>query len=40
MAKINKLKSWFFEKMKLTNFQPDSSKKKKNREESDQQNQK
>ena len=29
MAKINKLKSWFFEKMKLTNFQPDSSKKKK-----------
>ena len=26
--KINKTKSWFFEKIKLTNLQPDSSRKK------------
>ena len=31
IAKNNKMKSWFFEKMKLTNFQPDSSKKKQRR---------
>ena len=29
-VKINKTKSWFFEKIKLTNLQPDSSRKKKN----------
>ena len=28
MVKINKTKSWFFEKIKLTNIQPDSSRKK------------
>ena len=27
-AKINKTKSWFFEKIKQTNYQPDSSRKK------------
>ena len=27
IAKINKTKSWFFEKIKLTNVQPDSSRK-------------
>ena len=27
-VKINKTKSWFFEKIKLTNLQPDSSRKK------------
>ena len=26
--KIHKTKSWFFEKIKLTNYQPDSSRKK------------
>ena len=30
IVKINKTKSWFFEKIKLTNLQPDSSRKKKN----------
>ena len=34
---INKTKSWFFEKIKLTSLQPDSSRK---REASNQQNQK
>ena len=29
IAKINKTKSWFFEKIKQTNHQPDSSRKKK-----------
>ena len=29
IVKINKTKSWFFEKIKLTNLQPDSSRKKK-----------
>ena len=29
IVKINKTKNWFFEKIKLTNLQPDSSKKKK-----------
>ena len=38
IVKINKTKSWFFEKIKLTKLQPDSSRKK--REESNQQNQK
>ena len=28
IANINKTKSWFFEKIKLTNLQPDSSRKK------------
>ena len=28
IAKINKAKSWFFEKIKLTNYQPDSSRNK------------
>ena len=28
IAKINKTKSWFFEKIKLISHQPDSSKKK------------
>ena len=28
MAKINKAKSWFFEKIKSTNHQPDSSRNK------------
>ena len=28
IVKINKTKSWFFEKIKLTNLQPDSSRKK------------
>ena len=36
VVKINKTKSWFFEKIKVTNLQPDSSRKK----ESNQQNQK
>ena len=32
IAKINKTKSWFFEKIKkLTNFQPDSSRTKERR---------
>ena len=30
IVKINKTKNWFFEKIKLTNLQPDSSRKKKN----------
>ena len=29
IVKINKTKSWFFEKIKLTNLQPDSTRKKK-----------
>ena len=29
IVKINKTKSWFFEKIKLTNQQPDSPRKKK-----------
>ena len=29
IVKINKTKSWCFEKIKLTSLQPDSSKKKK-----------
>ena len=37
IVKINKTKSWFFEKIKLTNIQPDSSRKE---EESNQPNQK
>ena len=28
IVKINKTKSWFFEKIKLTNLQPDSSRKR------------
>ena len=28
ITKINKTKSWFFEKIKLTKHQPDSSRKK------------
>ena len=28
IVKMNKTKSWFFEKIKLTNLQPDSSRKK------------
>ena len=28
IVKINKTKSWFFEKIKLTSLQPDSSRKK------------
>ena len=28
IVKINKTESWFFEKIKLTNLQPDSSRKK------------
>ena len=28
MVKINKTKSWFFEKIKLTSLQPDSSRKR------------
>ena len=31
IVKINKTKSWFFEKIKLTNTQPDSSRKKERR---------
>ena len=31
IVKINKTKSWFFEKIKLTNLQPDSSRKKDRR---------
>ena len=31
IVKINKTKSWFFEKIKSTNPQPDSSRKKKKR---------
>ena len=31
IVKINKTKIWFFEKIKLTNPQPDSSKKKERR---------
>ena len=30
IVKINKTKSWFFEKIKLTNLQPDSSRRDKN----------
>ena len=30
VVKINKTKSWFFEKIKLTNVQPDSSRKESN----------
>ena len=29
MVKINKSKSWFFDKIKLTNLQPDSTRKKR-----------
>ena len=29
IVKINKIKSWFYEKIKLTNQQPDSPRKKK-----------
>ena len=29
IVKINKPKSWFFEKIKFTNLQPDSSRKKR-----------
>ena len=29
IVKINKTKSWFFEKIKLTSLQPDSSRKKR-----------
>ena len=39
IIKINKTKIWLFEKIKLANLQPDSSRKKE-REESNQQNQK
>ena len=28
IVKINEIKSWFFEKIKLTNLYPDSSRKK------------
>ena len=38
IAKINKMKGWFFEKIKLTNFCQIPQEKK--REESNQQNQK
>ena len=31
IVKINKTKSWFFEKIKLTNLQPDSSRIKQRR---------
>ena len=31
IVKINKTKSWFFEKIKLTSIQPDSSRKKERR---------
>ena len=31
IVKINKTKSWFFEKIKLTNLYPDSSRKKETR---------
>ena len=31
IAKINKTKSWFFEKIKLTSLQPDSSRKRERR---------
>ena len=31
ILKINKTKSWFFDKIKLTNIQPDSSGKKEKR---------
>ena len=31
IVKINKTKSWFFEKIKLTNLQPDSSRTKERR---------
>ena len=29
LVKINKTKNWFFEKIKLTSLQPDSSRKEK-----------
>ena len=29
IVNINRTKSWFFEKIKLTSFQPDSSRKKR-----------
>ena len=31
IVKINKTKTWFFEKIKLTKLQPDSSRKKERR---------
>ena len=31
IVKINKTKSWFFEKIKLTNLWPDTSRKKERR---------
>ena len=31
IVKINKTKNWFFEKIKLTSLQPDSSRKKERR---------
>ena len=31
IVKINKTKSWFFEKIKLTSFQPDSQGRKQRR---------
>ena len=31
IVKINKTKSWFFEKIKLTSFYPESSRKKERR---------
>ena len=31
IVKINKTKSWFFEKIKLTSIQPDPSRKKERR---------
>ena len=31
IVKSNKTESWFFEKIKLTNLQPDSSRKKERR---------
>ena len=37
IVKTNRSKSWLFENIKLTNLQPDSSRKKE-REESNQQN--
>ena len=31
IVKVNKTKNWFFEKVKLTSLQPDSSRKKERR---------
>ena len=31
IVKVNKTKNWFFEKIKLTSLQPDSSRKKERR---------